>query len=707
MKRAVALLSVTSAALAIAVSCDPIVEPTSAAFTANGCDAIDACQQLAGPKPPAGLACSKQGACTVSASPVFSLVVAVPQGNYRSPGMALALSPVDIPSLQKSANGKGCPKAPLDKSGASCIQIPTRAGSHGILEVDRSPAPPGPTCCDRVLYPPYGFQSPVDATATETVVPVSARLFPLWADDPQNPKLAARPEYSGLLLSGIDEPYASLPPTAGGQRGPFGSHVLPGYEGFSQATAADGNPGLVGYVLGLWPSPPFDSVMAPFFFFPAPSYPAGTEIDLARAPIATFTYAPTPDPPPGMGTFDDELAPFKFATEAGAAPLTGFRAYVVSRPSGILVSSVATLKGTPNENVTLRVSLARPGGPHDATADPTSPVDYLILEPPAGPAFVGTPRYEIPLVGLAGEVDPYPVLYPAITVKGTTSAALVDAEGGTQIVPVSSDLVFDSTAVVTPSDPVGIHNLAFRAYAQSDASGAYEVTLPTGTYDVWVTPHEVSSSSVPPLARTKRTLKVGPTPLLQDGKSFSILPRAHLRGRAILPSGTPVAGAEVVAEATADRFFAAVRQGAVDVATASLAWPRSAYAVTDPAGNYDLAVDPGDYDVTVRPPSGSHLPWTLSPSLSHAVGPNDGELEDVVVPVPAALFWQLVDDTGAANPIPGAVVTAYMKPPGTDVMGPSGKPLASRAVGVAVTDAQGLMQLYLPPCAVPIGGACP
>jgi hypothetical protein len=106
-------------------------------------------------------------------------------------------------------------------------------------------------------------------------------------------------------------------------------------------------------------------------------------------------------------------------------------------------------------------------------------------------------------------------------------------------------------------------------------------------------------------------------------------------------------------------------------------------------GSFQLAVDPGTYDVFVRPKVASGLPWTVLPGLTVSRNLNLGP---VLVPPPSILSLVLRDP--AENPVVRAVVRAYAATsPGAP----------SVLIGEAQTDEGGAFVLELG--GIPVGGA--
>ncbi len=595
------------------------------------------------------------GACVTDVAPTnFSLVVQIPVGNFRAPGMIFALSPSQVTSLHS--------RAPASCAG-TCLPMPSRSGARGVLQVGDAAA--------TQLWPPSGLCDPASC-AGATTLPVVAQFEPRWRDAVSD-AVALPALFRGIPIA----PTEATSTPVGGAPGPGGGAAI-GYEVFLQGTSAQD--GLVDYRFSLRPLAPFDSAFPPFVASPSVSGAAETVADLRR-------------PLPDTARLDTALSSVSsrkvtFGARPGAPSLAGFRAQVVSWPGGHRISNVMTLAGASGE--TFAPYVAR------SAKDPEETQLSLLLTPPDD--AVALPSLVVGYVG--GDVqDPvYPKVPAPVRVEG-----LVVAQG----VPTPAALVFDvgldvdsNVEAEGEADPFA-NDLTYRVFAQTDEGGAYSVLLPPGrNYTVWITPRD------PALARTRKATSVASTPAVQRGRSLAVGVRAHVRGRAVTFDGRPVAGGIVVATPSADRYVDLIAR---DVETASLSWPRETASAIDEQGRFDLAVDPGEVDITVRPAEGSRFPWQVS--LKHPVVQTDIDLPDLIVAPPLAVPWRLTDDSN--NPIPRAIVSAYMLPrdaaqaPAREA---DGALLASRLVGRALTDGAGRFQLYLPPqlCATGsnAGGSC-
>lgn len=635
-------------AVALTIACGAIEAPVISTATSNSCSTDSECGVTFGTStsklcPLSQPDCVKlkctSGACVLApASAAYSLTIQVPTSNYRDEGMTLALSPKAIATLQK--------KAPVSCLG-SCLPIPIRGGARGTLTVDDANA--------KLLWP-GGLQGTEPATS----VPATIELEPLWSDgvSPQ-----ARATWRGVLLPKLEGTPIAITPQPGAS-GPLGQEAV-GYQVFFQSTPDDKD-GLSAYEVTFHPLPPYDAAFPPLTVTQALVSSTPTINDLLKLGFTKFPY------PKDL----DTTAVLPFKQLPGAPSTAGSHAYVVALPGGERISNLVTLSGDPNETHQLFVA-------HNPAPEHTQ----LVVDPPDG--VIGRPSVIIENAGgsLVFAQPTFPKLPPPVVVSGTVTA--FDANG--QLAPVPADVVFDSQKdSVLADDPTQPYNLNYRAFVRTTAVGTYQVTLPPGQYDVWITPHETTDPNAVPLARTYKTLAVAGA---QSGKSFIVSPRVHLRGRVVVGASQPLVGAEVVAQPSADRFAQSVANDKTE-----LTWPREARAVTDADGRYDLTVDPWDapssvaaspkFDIAVRPSEGSRLPWFV---LTNTVVANaDVALADIQLPAPMAVSLQLVDDFN--NPVPRAVVSALLRPPQS---GPD--PVAARVVGRTMTDERGRFQLFLPP----------
>jgi len=126
-----------------------------------------------------------------------------------------------------------------------------------------------------------------------------------------------------------------------------------------------------------------------------------------------------------------------------------------------------------------------------------------------------------------------------------------------------------------------------------------------------------------------------------------------------------------------------VSGGTVELRPAREGGGRSSTAPLSADGRWDLAVDPGNYDLVLRP-SAPATPWLVRPLSAPLVA--DAE-EEVSMPEPALVIGTLWEgDTGETLPVAGALVRAWR-------LAAEGPP---HLVGEAVSRADGTFSLVLP-----------
>ena len=121
--------------------------------------------------------------------------------------------------------------------------------------------------------------------------------------------------------------------------------------------------------------------------------------------------------------------------------------------------------------------------------------------------------------------------------------------------------------------------------------------------------------------------------------------------------------------------------------------PQSASTfITDASGAFTLPLDPGDFDLSLRPPESSNFAWWVRPSTH--VAPPDASGQAISIaprlpfPVPLEGIISVPDAMGVRTPLRNAAVRAYARVPmGTGVT----------KVGDARTDDMGRYRLRLPP----------
>jgi hypothetical protein len=244
--------------------------------------------------------------------------------------------------------------------------------------------------------------------------------------------------------------------------------------------------------------------------------------------------------------------------------------------------------------------------------------------------------------------------------------------------PVSAELAFEAIDVYESGQSVPndtnfqYTGLATTSIDPTSGSSTYTISLPPGDYRLTIRPTDTAHAvtvvqfSLPPSAGTQ---------VVDD---LTVQAPTPVQGSAIVADG------RVLASATVE----VVPVGCVQPGS-TLCLPRGAQTMTGPDGTFSLALDPGSYELRIRPQDGTRFPWFVLQSL--LVGPTPVTLATMTVPAPVYAGLTLLDAYG--NPIVDAVVRAYLLP----AQGPGGTSPTAVEIGEAITDATGQYEMYLAP----------
>jgi hypothetical protein len=245
-------------------------------------------------------------------------------------------------------------------------------------------------------------------------------------------------------------------------------------------------------------------------------------------------------------------------------------------------------------------------------------------------------------------------------------------------VPVPQATVSFSTSVDAPSTNVG-YDKCSASYSQAgvtDASGKVVLRLLPGdagknrSYSVTVVTPAASEHASQWLPAFEVGSVGGTLAVLTLDRRYRVKGSVEMEGR------KPVAGAVIEAQAIASG------------SSPSALPPSKASAVADKDGNFELHVDPGLYNIDVRPPQGAGLP-AFGLTAKSILGDMEGVLFSV--PPAQAVHGRVLDPEG--HELASAQVTVY------DLVPEIEKPLVHKAVmrGLAITNASGLFSLVVPP----------
>lgn len=335
--------------------------------------------------------------------------------------------------------------------------------------------------------------------------------------------------------------------------------------------------------------------------------------------------------------------------EAGDSPLDGFVLDIVEPIFGRRLSTQVTLV-TPTIEAGIAhhlVELAYQPVVGEGASDLTGRELFRFTPPPSAvaPSFY-VARLAADLFGTEQLVVNHITSVPTnVVVEGQ-----VNSEVGS--VPVASQV----TAVLRNASDITTGAIAqFRASATSDTSGRFSLALVAGDYDVVVTPQfeTLYASRV-----TEWT--IAPKPVEQAGLLVTLPVTSTLTGRV---TGATEQSGEWSANVLAIPSTIGQKSTFIDslVGDGRSFGRRGAVGLVEVDGAFELAVDPGNYDVFVRPTEGSGYPWAIRPNTVVTEGALG--LGPVKLSAPFAFSgYVTVPGTsveGARLVLPGALVRAY------------------------------------------------
>lgn len=351
------------------------------------------------------------------------------------------------------------------------------------------------------------------------------------------------------------------------------------------------------------------------------------------------------------------------------ASVGGWRAELVEPGSGKIISTLATLSGDAGTTVDFQLDYY--------WTFKASPI--LRLRPPS--EVVGpTVYWELASVDLSGGGQVALTLYELDAQPKHIEAGVVDSDGA----PVAASIEIQSTSLS------GLTNASYRFTTETTSDGAFTADLPLGDYRVLARPTlDRGLASSQALTMDSWTIRAED---LCCGRTVELIDRAELGGRVVDGLGRPITLASIVASPSLPGPLGYL----ANALGLSPVLPREATAQPDADGVFTLAVDAGQFDLSVRPPSGSLFPWIVRSRVSIAPASGDGparsDLGDLVGEFPAVVLGTIEDSSG--SPIAGAVVRAWL--PLADPITNADSAGTVIQVVEATTDSQGRYVLPLP-----------
>ncbi|MBW2523558.1 MAG: carboxypeptidase regulatory-like domain-containing protein [Deltaproteobacteria bacterium] len=226
-------------------------------------------------------------------------------------------------------------------------------------------------------------------------------------------------------------------------------------------------------------------------------------------------------------------------------------------------------------------------------------------------------------------------------------------------------------------------NAAYRTTSDAGSTGRFDVALLPGTYKVIAQP-----GGAPDQAVTEASWKINQNDL-GGGKTIVLHPKTSMVGTVQTAGGDPAFDVPAYLQPSATPPLPYLD----DVLSTYDVLPTNATALTDTEGVFAIPVDPGAFDLSIRPSDTSGFPWlvrarvTIQPSTE----PATADLGALVVSNPVALTGAVVSPTGQR--LGGAVIRAWV--PVQDEAGEQAQSTVIQ-IGHAISDAAGSYSLLLP-----------
>jgi hypothetical protein len=635
-RRGLGLLPVV---IALGASCG-VAPPPPSPIAVNACPP-DSCAAYQQPSSLGPATCSTDTQqCTSSLGGFdFTLLVSFPATPFSGPGATVAIPELMTTYLSMVQNACVAPSCALGGPClAYCARIPVAVQAQGSFVV----APSVETCAGR------------EAKTTGASLPVEVQFWPLWPPT----------STFGVAASSVGLPFL---PVSGRACVPSDSCVP---SGFPVVGGPGGTPGTI-WNAELGPGLYEEDLIPEDSAYP-PERLIGTISSAPQDGVITGTDECGGAPPAAGET--------TFTVTRGSGTLDGFSVYFQDATTLRRISSVATLPDTASASVTL-LTIGQWGLTSAGVSLPVLGSVNLVVSPPAGAAI---PTYIDTLLTPQVTLTPFPALPDPVTVSGTVlgpDQKLIDADLVIESTPPTGTNGGGITICVDGDCRPSAAGSSPRPLTYSTtthaAGGTFSVVLPPGDYSVFIVPA--------PGVAAGAGMSVGPPLGVQvglpsvAGKTQVAPALATISGVAQLSDGRALVGATVEAHAAAQ--LAATGPPPDQ-------WPRTASTITDDSGAFSLAVDPGTYDVVVRPADGSGFPWMTASNRSVASG-QVLSFAPFVVPAPIAI--QMTLDDQQRNPVAGAVVRAFWTPPGAAAAQPQVE------IGAWLTDSEGSFSMFIAP----------
>lgn len=317
--------------------------------------------------------------------------------------------------------------------------------------------------------------------------------------------------------------------------------------------------------------------------------------------------------------------------------------------------------------------------------DASTTIDpVLVIHPPTSMKQVGMPDlfWKLAAIDPFGDLD---VSLQVATLAAATSrfialeASVRTPEGE----PVPANVIISSRQLLggTYGD-----NALYQTAVTTDKAGNFAANILPGNYDIVAIPGANSNHAV-----TVKTWTFGDGDL-GKGRTFEVKPVSRVLGSARTPMGEVAANiaAQLAPSATEDvSLLEAAFSPGQSFLLASL--PRTSTAYTNAVGAFELPLDPGFVDLSLRPSSTTNLPWLVRRNIFVAASePQVLELGELTFTAPVVLVGTVVTTDGTS--VADVTIRAWLASEPSDA---DARPSAI-GLGEATSDASGHSRLLLP-----------
>lgn len=259
-------------------------------------------------------------------------------------------------------------------------------------------------------------------------------------------------------------------------------------------------------------------------------------------------------------------------------------------------------------------------------------------------------------------------------------------------VPVAADIAATSTSF---GDNVSGVWADYHATAHGDVGGEFEIRLPAGQYRVTAVP---PNDNVHAIVSTNWTIQASISN--QGGRLLTVPPMQAIRGT--VDSSVSWGNASASIQASPRQQLSYDSNTGTGALHSENAGVRTASILFQPAANnaFQLAVDPGTYDLSMRTPDG--VPWVVVPGLAVSADV-PSSLRPWVLPLPVPWIGRVrVPSTvtaadGTSLDVPRAVIRIFVLLAETDQPVASTKDAASIVqIAEARSAADGSFSLVVP-----------